>query len=224
MEQHRANPVCAGCHSVMDPIGFALENFDAIGRWRAKEDGAPSTPSGTLFNGAKLDGAGRRCAGDAAQRARIFVGVMTEKMMTYALGRGLEYYDMPAVRKIVRDARCQRLPFLVDRARHREQRAVSDEGEETAPAETRPGAIPASNRRHAMRFITKKHLSRRTFLRGVGVTVAAVARLDGAGADAAGEDRGQAADPAWALLHAARRGDDQLDAGRRRRRLKLSRS
>jgi len=103
MEAHRADAVCAGCHRVMDPIGFALENFDAIGRWRASDDGAKIDPSGVLFNGARVDGpaALRQMI---ASRPEVFVGVMTEKLMTYALGRGVEYYDMPAVRKIVRDA------------------------------------------------------------------------------------------------------------------------
>lgn len=103
MEAHRANPVCAGCHKVMDPIGFALENFDAVGRWRTNDDGARIDPSGTLFNGARVDGpvALRRML---TARPQVFVGVMTEKLLTYALGRGLEYYDMPAVRKIVHDA------------------------------------------------------------------------------------------------------------------------
>jgi len=104
MEQHRANPVCAGCHRLMDPIGFALENFDGVGHWRTNEDGAKIDPSGTLFNGATLDGVtGLRQA--LAAQPEVFVGVMTEKMLTYAVGRGIEYYDMPAVRKVVQDAR-----------------------------------------------------------------------------------------------------------------------
>ncbi|PYS33054.1 MAG: hypothetical protein DMG14_32680 [Acidobacteria bacterium] len=104
MEKHRANPVCAGCHRQMDPIGFALENFDGVGHWRNNEDGAKIDASGTLFNGASIDGPlGLRQA--LVRQPEIFVGVMTEKMLTYALGRGIEYYDMPAVRKIVRDAR-----------------------------------------------------------------------------------------------------------------------
>jgi hypothetical protein len=104
MEKHRANAVCAGCHRQMDPIGFALENFDGVGHWRSTEDGAKIDPSGTLFNGASLDGVvGLRKALSA--HPEIFVGVMTEKMLTYALGRGIEYYDMPAVRKVVQDAR-----------------------------------------------------------------------------------------------------------------------
>ena len=104
MESHRANPVCAGCHRVMDPIGFALENFDGVGRWRTREDGAAIDTTGTLFNGASVEGAvGLRQ--NLVARPEVFVGVMTEKMLTYALGRGIEYYDMPAVRKIVQDSR-----------------------------------------------------------------------------------------------------------------------
>jgi hypothetical protein len=87
----------------MDPIGFALENFDAVGHWRSSDEGARIDPSGTLFNGARVDGpvALRKML---LARPNVFVGVMTEKLLTYALGRGLEYYDMPAVRKIVADA------------------------------------------------------------------------------------------------------------------------
>jgi len=103
MEEHRSDPVCAGCHKVMDPIGFSLENFDAIGRWRTTDDGARIDPSGTLFTGAKIDGAAA-LRNMLTARPETFVGVMTEKLLTYALGRGVEYYDMPTVRKIVRDA------------------------------------------------------------------------------------------------------------------------
>ncbi|HEX5229010.1 MAG TPA: DUF1592 domain-containing protein [Bryobacteraceae bacterium] len=103
MEQHRADPVCAGCHKVMDPIGFSLENFDGVGQWRTMDDGAHIDPSGTLYNGAKVDGpvALRQML---SSHPDVFVGVMTEKLLTYALGRGVQYYDMPAVRKIVHDA------------------------------------------------------------------------------------------------------------------------
>ncbi len=104
MEAHRADAVCAGCHKVMDPIGFALENFDAVGHWRDTDDGAPIDASTTLFNGAKIDGP---AALDKvlASKPDVFTGVMTEKLLTYALGRGLQYYDMPAVRGIVKAAR-----------------------------------------------------------------------------------------------------------------------
>jgi hypothetical protein len=110
MEAHRADAVCAGCHKVMDPVGFALENFDAIGRWRNSDDGAKIDPAGSLFNGARVDGPAA-LRQTVASRPEIFVGVMTEKLMTYALGRGVEYYDMPAVRKIVRDAAARDFKF-----------------------------------------------------------------------------------------------------------------
>ena len=103
LEEHRASPTCAGCHKVMDPIGFSLENFDAVGQWRTTDEGSKIDPTGTLFNGAKVDGpvSLRQMLTSSPQ---IFVGVMTEKLLTYALGRGVQYYDMPAVRGIVHDA------------------------------------------------------------------------------------------------------------------------
>jgi Protein of unknown function (DUF1592)/Protein of unknown function (DUF1588)/Protein of unknown function (DUF1587)/Protein of unknown function (DUF1585)/Protein of unknown function (DUF1595) len=110
MEQHRKDTVCAGCHKSMDPIGFALENFDAVGHWRANDEAGKIDPSGTLFNGASLDGAvGLRQ--ELVKQKDIFVGVMTEKMLTYALGRGLEHYDMPAVRKIGQNMRTNNYRF-----------------------------------------------------------------------------------------------------------------
>jgi mono/diheme cytochrome c family protein len=110
MERHRANPVCAGCHRAMDPIGFAMENFDGIGRWRAREDGEAIDASGTLFTGAKLDGV-NGLRQELVRRPDVFVGVLTERMLTYAVGRGLEHYDMPAVRRIVRQARADNYRF-----------------------------------------------------------------------------------------------------------------
>jgi hypothetical protein len=103
MEEHRANPACASCHKVMDPLGFALENFDAVGAWRTSDEGARIDASGQLADGTKIDGVVslRRAL---VSRPEIFVGTMTEKMLTYALGRGLASYDMPAVRAIVRAA------------------------------------------------------------------------------------------------------------------------
>jgi hypothetical protein len=103
MELHRTDAVCAGCHKVMDPIGFALENFDAVGHWRNADDGAAIDPAGTLFEGTRVDGP-VTLRKMLVARPETFVGVMTEKLLTYALGRGLEYYDMPAVRRIVGDA------------------------------------------------------------------------------------------------------------------------
>jgi hypothetical protein len=103
MEQHRANPACASCHKLMDPLGFALENFDAVGKWRTKEAGVPINASGELSDGTKLDGVVSLRAA-LVNRPEVFVTTLTEKLMTYALGRGLDHADMPAVRRIVRDA------------------------------------------------------------------------------------------------------------------------
>ena len=85
----------------MDPVGFALENYDAVGRWRTHESGQPIDASGGLPDGSKFDGvAGLQKA--LLSRPEVFVNTLTEKLLTYALGRGVEYYDAPAVRKIVR--------------------------------------------------------------------------------------------------------------------------
>jgi cytochrome c551/c552 len=103
MEEHRSSPACAACHKIMDPIGFSLENFDLIGKWRAQDDGAPIDASGELVDGTKLNGpAGLRQA--LLSRSDVFVSTVTEKLLTYAAGRGLKYYDMPAVRSITREA------------------------------------------------------------------------------------------------------------------------
>jgi hypothetical protein len=104
LEQHRANPTCAGCHKLMDPLGLALENFDAIGRWRTKaEDGTPIDPTAQLFDGTRVDGPS--AVRDALLRhPESIVRTTTERLLTYALGRGTEYYDYPAIRKIVKDA------------------------------------------------------------------------------------------------------------------------
>lgn len=103
MAEHRANPVCASCHKVMDSIGFSLENFDALGSWRTVDAGVAIDASGDLADGTHVDGvvALREAL---LKNPDLFVGTMTEKMMTYALGRGVDYRDMPAVRAIVRDA------------------------------------------------------------------------------------------------------------------------
>ena len=105
MEEHRANPACASCHKLMDPIGFALENFDAVGAWRTREAGTPrSIASGRAARRHQGRRRRSRCGRRCCSQPELFVGTLTEKLMTYALGRGLEYYDMPAVRAIVRDA------------------------------------------------------------------------------------------------------------------------
>jgi hypothetical protein len=104
MAQHRASPACAGCHRVMDPLGLALENFDAVGAWRTEEAGVKVDASGELGDGRTLDGVtGLRQA--LLDRPDVFVSTMAEKLLTYALGRDLEASDMPAVRAIVSAAR-----------------------------------------------------------------------------------------------------------------------
>jgi Protein of unknown function (DUF1592)/Protein of unknown function (DUF1588)/Protein of unknown function (DUF1585)/Protein of unknown function (DUF1595) len=106
MEEHRASPNCAVCHRLMDPLGFALENYDGIGRWRdtaGDEGGGPIDTSGVLPDGTEFNGPGG-LRDILVARKEMFVGTFTERLMTYALGRGVEEYDAPIIRKIVRDA------------------------------------------------------------------------------------------------------------------------
>ena len=103
LEQHRKDPVCAGCHAIIDPPGLALENFDPIGRWRERDSGQPIDATTTLPGGIAVSGpSGLRDA--ILSRPELFVSTLTEKLMVYALGRRLEADDMPAVRRIVREA------------------------------------------------------------------------------------------------------------------------
>jgi mono/diheme cytochrome c family protein len=103
MEEHRIRPDCVQCHSMMDPIGFALENFDGIAVWRATDSGQTIDPAGRLFDGTMVDGP-RQLREWLVSRSDQFVQVVVEKLLTYALGRGVEYQDMPVVRQIVRQA------------------------------------------------------------------------------------------------------------------------
>ena len=104
MAAHRSNPVCANCHRTIDPVGFTLENFDAVGRWRDQEgDSGPIDVSGTLPGVGELNGVAGLEEG-LLRRPELFAGTLTEKLLTFALGRGVEYYDAPAVRKILREA------------------------------------------------------------------------------------------------------------------------
>jgi hypothetical protein len=103
MDEHRANAVCASCHKMFDPIGFALEAFDAVGRYRTAEFGQPLDLSGQFVDGTQFTGpVGLRRA--LLRYAPQFVQVLTEKLLTYALGRRVDFYDMPAIRAIVREA------------------------------------------------------------------------------------------------------------------------
>ncbi|HXS94225.1 MAG TPA: DUF1592 domain-containing protein [Candidatus Limnocylindrales bacterium] len=103
MEEHRANPTCASCHKLMDPIGFAMENFDPVGVWRTHDSGFPIDPKGQMFDGSKLDGpVALRNA--LVGRQDAFLAAFTESLLAYGLGRVLEYWDMPQVRSIEREA------------------------------------------------------------------------------------------------------------------------
>lgn len=103
MLRHRANPACAGCHARMDPIGFALENFDAVGQWRDDDGGKPIDVVSALPDGRKIEGV------DGVRQMILahpdqFVEGMTSKLLMYALGRNVQYYDGPAVRAIARES------------------------------------------------------------------------------------------------------------------------
>ncbi|HKQ76542.1 MAG TPA: DUF1592 domain-containing protein, partial [Blastocatellia bacterium] len=116
MDLHRANPICASCHARMDPIGFALENYDAIGRWRTKDAGSAIDASGKLPDGTKFNGPAELKKILLNGHRDEYVTTVTEKMLTYALGRGLEAYDAPAVRAIMREAAQDnyRFPALIN--------------------------------------------------------------------------------------------------------------
>ena len=103
MEAHRANPACATCHQIFEPMGLALENFDAVGAWRTQDAGLPIDATGVIADGTKLDGVGS-LRNLSVRYSDQFVRVIAEKLLTYALGRGVEYQDMPLVRSIVRDS------------------------------------------------------------------------------------------------------------------------
>ena len=104
LELHRANPVCSSCHRNLDPIGFALENFDAVGVWQDKtRDGLEIDSAGVLADGTPIDGP-VQLRNALLSRPDVFAGTVTEKLLIYALGRGLDAADMPVVRGIVRNA------------------------------------------------------------------------------------------------------------------------
>jgi hypothetical protein len=110
LARHRADVACAGCHRLMDPVGFVLENFDAVGRWRTVEEGRPIDATGGLPDGSRFEGVtGLERA--LLNRPEVFASTLAEKLLTFALGRGVEWFDAPAIRKIVRDARAQDYRF-----------------------------------------------------------------------------------------------------------------
>jgi hypothetical protein len=103
MTRHRANPSCASCHARMDPIGFAMEHFDAVGRWRDTDGGQTIDSTGVFPDGTKFDGvAGLKR--ELMRHPEQFAGTVAERLLMYAVGRNLQYYDAPSVRAILRDA------------------------------------------------------------------------------------------------------------------------
>jgi hypothetical protein len=141
MEQHRANPACGVCHSRMDPLGLPMENFDAVGRWRTKSESEGTVDaSGGLPDGTRFDGVtGLREA--LLNHSREFVLTLTEKLTVYALGRGVEYYDQPAIRRVVNDAakndfRFSSIVMGIARSAPFQMRKASDRQEAPAPTTT----------------------------------------------------------------------------------------
>ena len=110
MEMHHTNPTCASCHKIFEPIGLGMENFDAIGSWRTQDGDSPIDPTGVLVDGTKIQGIAS-LRDSLVSRSDQFARVVTEKMMTYALGRGVEYQDMPTVRSIVHDSAASNYRF-----------------------------------------------------------------------------------------------------------------
>ena len=151
LAKHRDNPACASCHELMDPFGFAVENYDAIGRWRTVEGGVPVDASGKLFDGTKFDGVAE-LENALLGRPELFVSTVAEKLLTFATGRGVEYYDAPAIRKTVREARAQDFRFS---------------SFILGIVNSKPFQM-----REITMIISKKALPRRTFLRGMGATLA----------------------------------------------------
>ncbi len=141
MEQHRANPACMSCHRVIDPLGLALENFDVTGKWRIKDNEVPVDAVGELYDGTKMSGpAGLREA--LLKHQDAFLLSFTERLMTYALGRRVESYDMPTVRRVIRDARTQdyRLSaFILGVVNSSSFRMSRVEGADTSVADGRAG-------------------------------------------------------------------------------------
>ena len=169
---------CSACHSVIDPVGLALENYNALGQWRAKDidAGTAIDSGGKLADGTAVNGV-NALRDYIVARPDLFVQTLTENLLTYALGRPAQYYDMPLVRRLVRDAAANDYRFSTLVTGHRDQSGIPDGPGADAPVEQGrgsdceyPGAWPGA--RQVTMFITRKHLSRRTVLQGVGAAVA----------------------------------------------------
>jgi cytochrome c551/c552 len=149
MEEHRRNPACTSCHKVIDPLGLALENYDPTGAWRIKDNEMPVDPTGDLYDGTKLNGpADLRAA--LLKRHQVILLSFTENLMTYAIGRRVEYHDMPAVRTVVRDAarNNNRMSALILGVVNSAPFRMNKAGEDltTASARPRPRRFAASAR------------------------------------------------------------------------------
>ena len=189
MERHRTNPVCASCHQVMDPIGFALENFDLVGAWRTKDAAACRSTPPTCWPTARKWTAWSRCGGRCVRRPDVFVQTLTEKLMVYALGRGLTSEDMPAGQKGRTGRGAEGVSFLSRDPGHRRQRAVPDADEGCGSG----GLELASRTGHS--YVHHQDVTATADVSsGLGRDGrAAAARRDGAGGDRARTDRGHAA-------------------------------
>ena len=192
------------CHGVIDPTGLPLENFDAIGRWRTTDrqaENAAIDARTVLPNGVGIDGPVELRA-QLASRPAMFARALTERLMMYALNRELEYFDMPQVRAVVRGAAKDNYKFssivlgIVNTEAFRKQGAMSRSRD----------CMNHERHKGQNMFITKKHLSRRTVLKGAGVSLAlAAARCHGARLHGACTNRRSAEDTHGLFLHSARR-------------------
>ena len=213
LEAHRASPTCASCHKIMDPMGFALENFDLAGQWREFDGPSRIDSKGQLADGTPVSGPAdlRR---SVLSRSDAFMTTATEKLMTYALGRPVHDYDMPTVRAIVRRAGGEQQPVLVPHHGHHRQRLVPETREEVeAGLQTRLGDTDGIHHENAP--VPPDLSARRGRHDG-----AAAARIDDSRGDAARPDRREAADATRRDLLSARRDHAAVDAGGRGRRIR----
>ena len=162
MEEHRKNPACTSCHRVIDPLGLALENFDATGAWRIKDNEVPVDSVGDLYDGTQDGRARRGCARRSLKHSDVFLLSFTENLMTYALGRRVEYTDMPAIRAIIRDAGEEQQPDVVVRARRRQQRGVPDGERRSATAVDTDRRAAEAKRSNSQRTVEESECTSRT--------------------------------------------------------------
>jgi hypothetical protein len=208
LEEHRKNPACASCHTMMDPIGFALENYDATGAWRNRDSGSSIDTSGQLVDGTRLDGPSslRKALVDHSD---AFLSAFTRKLLTYALGRGVEYYDMPAVRAIDRAAAQNNDRFsafvigIVKSVPFQSRRAGKSAGADTVRNAPSPVLHPSGDN-HVPNQKASLTPHGTTGLRHIAGTP--IARFDGGGGDAAPQDSSRFPDATGRHRDGTRRG------------------